>query len=153
MAELDQGELNQGEPDQGDEVVVSVDEPVATVRLNRPNRANSVTPEVVTRLGEAVAELAGTAEIKAVVITGTGKVFCAGADVNEMYLVYQDSGIEGLCGYLADTWMPAVQRTVRLIWGAAKPVVAAFNGAATAGGLDFGLACDQRVASTRAKFA
>ena len=55
--------------------------------------------------------------------------------------------------YLAETWMPAVQRTVRLLWSAPLPVVAAYNGSATAGGLDFGLACDTRLAASTATFA
>ena len=55
--------------------------------------------------------------------------------------------------YLGATWMPAVQRTVRLLWSAPKPLVAAYNGSATAGGLDFGLSCDVRLAARSARFA
>lgn len=123
------------------------------VRLNRPHRGNSVTPKVVTELGETVQSFCDTDTVRSVVLTGTGRVFCAGADVQEMNSVYVADGADGLASYLADVWMPAVQRTVRVIWGAPKPVVAALNGAATAGGLDFGLACDVRVASTNARFA
>lgn len=136
-----------------DEVVVDGTDVIGSVRLNRPARGNSVTPAVVTELGDAVQKLCDTDGVRAVVLTGTGSVFCAGADVREMYDVYDDDGPDGLMDYLADVWMPAVQRTVRLIWGASKPVVAAFNGAATAGGLDFGLACDARVAVRTARFA
>src|SRR4249919_3219249 len=99
-------------------------------------------------MGEAVQELAETKGIGAVVLTGTGTVFCAGADVREMFDVYNADGPDGLMDYLADTWMPAVQRTVRQLWNAPVPVVAAYNGAATAGGLDFGLACDVRIAAS-----
>ncbi len=136
-----------------DDIVISTSDGVGTVRLNRPDRGNSVTPDVVTRWGDAVSTLAETAGIGAVVLTGTGTVFCAGADVREMFDVYQADGADGLMAYLGDTWMPAVQRTVRLLWNAPVPVVAAYNGAATAGGLDFGLACDVRVAASRARFA
>ncbi|OZC61956.1 2-ketocyclohexanecarboxyl-CoA hydrolase [Rhodococcus sp. 15-725-2-2b] len=135
------------------DIVVSVADGVGTVRLNRPDRGNSVTPDVVQRMGEAVTELAETDSVSAVVLTGTGKVFCAGADVREMYGVYTGDGPDALMDYLADIWMPAVQVTVRMLWGAPVPVVAAYNGAATAGGLDFGLACDVRIASSRARFA
>jgi 2-(1,2-epoxy-1,2-dihydrophenyl)acetyl-CoA isomerase len=123
------------------------------VRLNRPRRGNSVTPEVVSAMGEAVRELGETDSVRAVVLTGTGSVFCAGADVQDMYSVYRDDGADGLTDYLGQTWMPAVQRTVRMLWATPKPLVAAFNGAATAGGLDFGLTCDMRVAATTARFA
>ncbi|MGY1495790.1 enoyl-CoA hydratase/isomerase family protein [Streptomyces sp. QTS52] len=136
-----------------DEVVVDDTDVIGSVRLNRPERGNSVTPAVVTELGDAVQRLCDTDGVRAVVLTGTGSVFCAGADVREMYDVYHGDGPDGLMAYLADVWMPAVQRTVRLIWGAPKPIVAAFNGAATAGGLDFGLACDVRVAASTARFA
>ncbi|RZL84498.1 MAG: enoyl-CoA hydratase/isomerase family protein [Rhodococcus sp. (in: high G+C Gram-positive bacteria)] len=136
-----------------DDLVVSVAEGIGTVRLNRPDRGNSVTPDVVRRMGEAVNELAETDGIGAVILTGTGKVFCAGADVQEMYDVYNADGPDGLMDYLAATWMPAVQQTVRFLWNAPVAVVAAYNGSATAGGLDFGLACDARIASSRARFA
>lgn len=136
-----------------DEVVVDASDVIGSVRLNRPDRSNSVTPAVVTELGDAVQRLCETDGVRAVVLTGTGSVFCAGADVREMFDVYQADGPDGLMDYLADVWMPAVQRTVRLLWGASKPVVAAFNGSATAGGLDFGLACDARIAASTARFA
>jgi len=73
--------------------------------------------------------------------------------VREMFDVYNADGADGLMTYLAETWMPAVQRTVRLLWSAPLPMVAAYNGAATAGGLDFGLACDTRLAASTATFA
>ena len=135
-----------------DEVVVEATE-IGLVRLNRPSRGNSVTPAVVTEFGEAVQRLCETDDVRAIVLTGTGSVFCAGADVREMHDVYRTDGPDALMDYLGEVWMPAVQRTVRLLWSASKPIVAAFNGAATAGGLDFGLACDVRVAASTARFA
>lgn len=136
-----------------DDIVVNVTDGVGTVRLNRPDRANSVTPDVVARMGNAVADLAETDGVAAVVLTGTGKVFCAGADVRDMFDVWTTNGPDGLMDYLGDVWMPAVQVTVRKIWHAPLPVVAAYNGSATAGGLDFGLSCDLRIAASTAKFA
>ncbi|BDH56532.1 enoyl-CoA hydratase/isomerase family protein [Tsukamurella sp. PLM1] len=135
------------------DIVVDITDGVGTVRLNRPDRGNSVTPDVVTRMGDTIASLAETDEVGAVVLTGTGKVFCAGADVQDMYAVWSADGADGLMDYLGETWMPAVQRTVRLLWNAPVPVVAAYNGSATAGGLDFGLSCDVRLAASSARFA
>ncbi|OZD11965.1 enoyl-CoA hydratase/isomerase family protein [Rhodococcus sp. 06-156-3C] len=137
----------------GDDIVVEVVDEIGTVRLNRPDRGNSVTPDVVTRMGDAVAGLAETDGVGAVILTGTGKVFCAGADVKDMYAVYSADGADGLMNYLAVTWMPSVQRTVRLLWNAPIPVIAAYNGHATAGGLDFGLSCDVRLTASKARFA
>jgi 2-(1,2-epoxy-1,2-dihydrophenyl)acetyl-CoA isomerase len=136
-----------------DDIVTERAEHVGIVRINRPDRGNSVTPTVVTELGDAVEALCAEEAVGAVVLTGTGSVFCAGADVREMYDVYQGDGADGLMAYLADVWMPAVQRTVRRLWAAPKPTVASFNGSATAGGLDFGLTCDVRIAASTARFA
>ena len=135
------------------DVIVEASEATAFIRLNRPHRGNSVTPKVVTEFGSAVVQACATDSVRAIVLTGTGSVFCAGADVQEMHAVFTADGEDGLMDYLSDVWMPAVQQTVRAIWTAPKPLVAAFNGAATAGGLDFGLACDVRVAATTARFA
>ncbi len=134
------------------EVLIERTGEIGIVRLNRPDRGNSVTPAVVTEFGDAVETLCADDSIRAVVITGTGKVFCAGADVQDMYAVYQADGPDGLMTYLGEVWMPAVQHTVRRLWSSSKPTVAAFNGSATAGGLDFGLTCDIRVAATTARF-
>ena len=136
-----------------DDIVVAHDAGVGTVRLNRPDRGNSVTPDVVTRLREAVQDLVETADVGAIVLTGTGSVFCAGADVKDMFEIHTAQGPDGLVDYLGATWMPAVQDLVRALWSASKPVVAAYNGAATAGGLDFGLSCDVRLAARSARFA
>ena len=136
-----------------DDILISSQDGIGRVQLNRPDRGNSVTPDVVTRMGDAVNELADTEGVGAIVLTGTGSVFCAGADVRDMYDVYKADGPDGLMDYLGVTWMPAVQRTVRLLWHTSVPVVAAYNGSATAGGLDFGLSCDVRVASSAARFA
>ena len=135
------------------DVVVESAGPTGIVRLNRPHRGNSVTPQVVTRLGEAVRELGETDSVHAIVLTGTGSVFCAGADVQEMHAIFRENGADGFVKYHVDVWWPAVQNAVRALWNVPKPLVAAFNGAATAGGLDFGLACDARVAATTARFA
>jgi 2-(1,2-epoxy-1,2-dihydrophenyl)acetyl-CoA isomerase len=135
------------------DVVIEVDGPVGVVRLNRPERGNAVTPAVVTQLGEAVTELGEAESVRAIVLTGTGEVFCAGADVREMSAIFVEAGPDGFLDYHVDVWWPSVQSAVRALWYVPKPLVAAFNGAATAGGLDFGLACDARVASPTARFA
>ena len=135
------------------DVVVDASGPTGVVRLNRPHRGNSVTPEVLTRLGEAVREMGESDSVRAVVLTGTGSVFCAGADLREMDTVYRGEGVDGFLQYHVDVWWPAVQGTARALWHVPKPMIAAFNGAATAGGLDFGLACDVRVAASTARFA
>jgi enoyl-CoA hydratase/carnithine racemase len=135
------------------EVLIEATGPTAIVRLNRPQRGNSVTPAVLARLGDAVRELGEADSVRAIVLTGTGSVFCAGADLREMYAIFEREGLDGFVQYHVDVWWPSVRDAVRTLWQAPKPLVAAFNGAATAGGLDFGLACDVRLAATTARFA
>jgi enoyl-CoA hydratase/carnithine racemase len=125
---------------------------IATVRLNRPDRGNSVTPDVTEQLQVELAALLDDDEVRGIVFTGTGKVFCAGADVKAQFQMYEEQGLDAVIDYLVDPWMPSVQRTIRALRACEVPVVAAVNGAAAAGGCDFALACDARVASTRARF-
>jgi 2-(1,2-epoxy-1,2-dihydrophenyl)acetyl-CoA isomerase len=132
------------------EIVVSRGE-IATVRLNRPDRGNSVTPDITEQLQVEIASLLDDADVRGIVLTGTGKVFCAGADVKAQFEMYREQGLDAVIDYLVDPWMPSVQRTIRALRTAHVPVVAAVNGAAAAGGCDFALACDARVASSRAR--
>lgn len=147
--------MSQSQPDTDTDTDIVVDStgPVGVVRLNRPRRANSVNPRVVTEMGEAVQHLDETDSVRSIILTGTGSTFCSGADVVDMFAVYEADGADALMNYMNDVWMPSVQVAVRALWGARKPVVAAINGAATAGGLDFSLSCDLRVAADTSMFA
>lgn len=120
---------------------------VALLTLNRPDQGNGVTPELIRDLLSAFAELEPDRSLRVVVLTGAGKQFCAGADLHAMQAYIRD--VLPVTGepYNARILHPVTQRitTSRLVF------VAAINGGATAGGLDFSLACDLRVASSRAK--
>ena len=120
---------------------------VALLTLNRPDQGNSVTPALIRDLLDAVADLEADLSLRAVVLTGAGKQFCAGADLHEFQAWVRD--VLPVTGepYNARILHPVTQRitTSRLVF------LAAVNGGATAGGLDFTLACDLRVASTRAR--
>lgn len=120
---------------------------VAMLTLNRPEAGNGVTPELIRDLLSALDALEPDTSLRAVVLTGAGKQFCAGADLKAFQAYVRD--VLPVTGepYNARILHPVTQRltTSRLIF------LAAINGGATAGGLDFSLACDLRVASTRAK--
>ena len=120
---------------------------VALLTLNRPDQGNSVTPALIRDLLDAFADLEADLSLRAVVLTGAGKQFCAGADLHEFQAWVRD--VLPVTGepYNARILHPVTQRitTSRLVF------LAAVNGGATAGGLDFTLACDLRVASTRAR--
>lgn len=120
---------------------------VALLTLNRPDQGNGVTPGLIRDLLAALADLEPDSSLRCVVLTGAGKQFCAGADLHEFQAYVRD--VLPVTGepYNARILHPVTQRitTSRLVF------LAAVNGGATAGGLDFSLACDLRVASTRAR--
>jgi enoyl-CoA hydratase len=120
---------------------------VVLVTLNRPERGNGVVPELARDLLATLDRLEADRSVRAVVLTGAGKQFCAGADLVAMRDYLRDRLPVEQEPYNARVLFPVTQRitTSRLIF------VAAINGGATAGGLDFALACDIRVASERAK--
>jgi len=120
---------------------------VVVLTLNRPERGNGVVPELARDLLAVLDALEPDRSVRCVVLTGAGKQFCAGADVVAMQRYLRDELPVTQEPYNARVLFPVTQRvtTSRLIF------LAAVNGAATAGGLDFALACDLRVASDRAR--
>ncbi|GGU15017.1 enoyl-CoA hydratase-related protein [Nocardioides albus] len=122
----------------GHEVLYEISDGVVTLTLNRPDRSNGWTPALQTRLYGLLDEMADDPDVRVVIITGAGRAFCAGADM-EM-LSAEDPGTgESSRPLLAPMWFP-------------KPIVAAINGACAGLGLQLALMCDYRVASSQAKF-
>ncbi len=118
--------------------------PVALVIVNRPQSLNALNTQVVTELGEAFRALESETAIRVVVLTGAGdKAFIAGGDIKEMAgLDSEGARAFGLNG----------QQVVQFIASMRKPVIAAVNGYALGGGLEFALACDFIYAAERARF-
>ncbi len=125
----------------------SVADGVVQITLNRPDRGNGVVPELVRDLLSTLNTLEPDFGVRAIVLTGAGRQFCAGADLVEMRRYLDERLRVEQEPYNARVLHPVTQRVVT----SRLPFIAAINGGATAGGLDLALACDLRVASDRAK--
>lgn len=120
---------------------------VATITLDRPDAMNSLTAELKTALLEALRKAAADSGVRAVLLTGSGRAFCAGQDLRE-----HAANLEAGRG-LADTVREHYNPIVQLITTMDKPVVAAVNGVAAGAGAALAFACDLRVASEKTRFA
>jgi 2-(1,2-epoxy-1,2-dihydrophenyl)acetyl-CoA isomerase len=121
---------------------------VVTVCISRPEQANSLTVEAKQALLGHLREAAGDPGVRAVVLTGEGRAFCAGQDLAE-HARALDEGAAQAFETVPAHYAPAV----RLLAGMPKPVVAAVNGSCAGAGLGLALACDLRVAAEGARFA
>ncbi|WP_101788277.1 enoyl-CoA hydratase-related protein [Nonomuraea indica] len=124
-----------------------VTDAVAAITLDRPDAMNSLTAELKSALLDALRRAAGDPAVRAVLLTGSGRAFCAGQDLRE-----HADNLEAGRG-LADTVRLHYNPIVELITTMPKPVVAAVNGVAAGAGASLAFACDLRVASEKARFA
>lgn len=124
---------------------------ISTVRISRERRGNSVTPALMDELAARVGALDEDDAVRGMVLSGTDRIFCSGADLTELSEMWRSEGTEAVVEYLSERWMPSVQAALRAVWYARLPIVAAVNGAATAGGLDLALCCTYRVAGASAR--
>jgi methylglutaconyl-CoA hydratase len=120
---------------------------LATLTLNRPAERNALGAELVGRLTDALAELAGDESVRVVLLTGAGKVFCAGADIGEMRAAGQATEEHNEAD--ARRFAALLAR----LESQPQPTVAVINGAAYGGALGLISACDIALAATSARFA
>lgn len=126
------------------EILFEVTEHVARITLNRPEKYNAFVRSMAFRLQEILDQCQKDADIRAVVISGTGKAFCAGQDLGEVI----DPNGPGMNRILNEQFNPIVYKIKNL----EKPVVAAVNGVAAGAGANLALACDIVVAARSASF-
>jgi len=137
-----------------EQILVRAERGIATVTLNRPDRLNAWTPRMSQELRTCFRTLADDHEIRVIILTGAGRGFCAGADIEALQAIDSDSGgssgkpapfdpgaPKGFQG--AHTWFPTVP----------QPIIAAINGPAAGLGLVLALWCDLRFAAEEAVFS
>jgi len=130
-------------------VILEKNEGVATITLNRPDNMNTYSPEMLGELLAAFEDVSLDENVRAVILTGAGRAFSAGADVAsaEQLIAMRNEHPE------KEDTLKQLNRVVIAIRKTPKPVIAALNGVAAGGGANLALACDIIIASQKAKFA
>ena len=126
---------------------LEIDRGVALVTLNRPEKLNALTFEVYGELEETFRSLDRANEARAVVLTGKGRGFCSGGDVEGIIAELFAKDARGLLEFTR-----ATGALIQAICECRKPVIAAVNGTCVGAGAVIAAACDMRIASTNAKF-
>ncbi len=133
-------------------IILKKEDHIATITLNRPERMNAVNQQMEQDLVAALDDVALDDDVRVVVLTGAGRVFCSGADVGGLSGGGGQSGLvgtpEGMRRYLRGGF----QRVPLGLQKVDKPTIAMVNGAAVGAGCDFAFACDMRVGSENARF-
>ena len=123
---------------------VEVDGPVATVTLDRPEALNALTVPVKVALREALEAIDADHSVRAVILTGAGRAFCAGQDLAER----ERPDAAPLEVEVRERYNPII----RALRSMGQPVIAAVNGVAAGAGVSLALACDLRIAAEEARF-
>ncbi len=119
------------------------DQGILLLTLNRPDKLNALSTEVLDALALAFAAAKSNPKVKAVMITGNGKAFCAGADISKLAECTGQTGYDFAC---------RGQEVFRLLETMGKPSLAAVNGFAFGGGCELAISATLRIASTAAQF-
>lgn len=120
-----------------------VKDAIGYITIDRPKALNALNEDVLNELYDAFSKVEADEAVRCVILTGEGKAFVAGADIAQMS---QMNALEGrnmmILGHKLMNYMEAIE----------KPIIAAVNGFALGGGCELSMACDIRIASTKAKF-
>jgi enoyl-CoA hydratase len=123
-------------------IIVEVEDHVALIKLNRPDALNALNSELLTELGQALAEADQNDKVRCIVITGSEKAFAAGADIKEMS---EKTFVDMFMSDFFGSFGGDIVKT-------RKPTIAAVSGYALGGGCELAMMCDFIIASDTAKF-
>lgn len=125
-------------------IIIEKRNDILLVTLNRPEKRNSLHPDMIQALGDALSDVAKDSSVNVLVINGAGKSFCAGLDLHHLITLDADDKAE---------YMRTLFELFRQIYTLPQPVIASIDGPAIAGGFDLVAFCDIRICSPAARFA
>ena len=128
------------------DLLETIEDGIVTLTLNRPERLNAFSPDMLAGLHEALPRLGADPAVGAIVLTGAGRAFCAGGDVKTMGKRAERSFEQRVESIRTMHQLPLMMRTLP------KVIIGMINGAAVGAGLGLALACDLRVAGSSARF-
>ena len=132
----------------GDEVLYEVSDHVATITLNRPDRMNTISGPMLNQLTELLLKADRDRDVRCIVLTGTGRAFCAGLDLRGA-----TKGDTGLSGASSSTNLDLRFTPPTVLFNLDTPTICALNGSAAGYGMDTALGCDIRIMAEGAKLA
>jgi len=132
-----------------EQLIVEREDSVQVIRLNTPDRLNALSPTLTRELMDALTAARDDGDLRAIVLTGEGRGFSAGADLSTLQEPYLRGERPQLSTFLKDGY----NRLIPLLTDTPKPVIAAVNGVVAGAGVSLALACDIRIAAESASFS